>query len=559
VTTFENLGLTAPLLRAVATLGYTTPMPIQEQVIPLLLNSARDVIGLAQTGTGKTGAFGLPLLQMINPELKAPQVLILSPTRELCIQLGAELVKFAHYLQGITIATIYGGDDMQRQLLALRNGVQVIVATPGRMNDLLNKRKKIDLRGLQTVVLDEADEMLKMGFQEELDAILEQTPQSKRTLFFSATMPPEILPFANNYLKDPLKICVGSSNSGADCVEHYCYCVRSEDRFLALKRIVDANPDLYGMVFCRTRDETKEIADRLIASGYNAEALHGDLAQAQRELVINKFRLRNLQLLVTTDVAARGLDIKDISHVINYNVPEDGNSYIHRSGRTGRAGKAGISIVIINLKEQFKIRRIEAKLRKTFTFLAVPGGKEICEKQLLHLVDRLQRIDVDHQEIDKFLPAILEKLQGLDPQDLIKRFVSLEFNRFLEYYKDSTDLRIPVVPNGERPTFQPGKETPGPKRNTGKLRSGGEEGFTRFHINLGHYDNLTPRELISLINRCTRSSNITIGKIELRKDQAIFDADERFQAKLLADFQKIEFNRKKVALRIYTPTSTAGR
>jgi ATP-dependent RNA helicase DeaD len=542
--TFEEMGIETEILKGIKALGFETPMPIQEKVIPVLLETKGDLIGLAQTGTGKTAAFGLPLIQLADPDERHPQALILAPTRELCLQITGDLKNFAKYLPGLQIVAVYGGADIERQIHALKKGAQIIVATPGRMNDLLNKRKTIDLSALRTVVLDEADEMLDMGFKEELDAILDQTPPSKNTLLFSATMPTEVQDISKHYMHEPLEITVGPRNAGAEYVEHICYPVHSKDRYLALKRIVDYHPDIYGIIFCRTRMETKEVAEKLIQDGYNADALHGDLSQAQREAIMYKFRIRHLQMLVATDVAARGLDVKDISHIINYNLPDEDDLYTHRSGRTGRAGQKGVSIAIVNMKEKHRIKHIEAKLQKRFTLKPVPGGKEICEKQLLNLVDKMQTIEVDHKEIDQFLPAVYEKLEWLSREELIKHFVSLEFNRFLDYYKDAKDLNAPEEKESRRTRKKNGSSG---KRADNRVA---EKGFTRFFINLGYKDSLTPRDLIGLINRCTHKRNIEIGRIDLMKTFSFFEVEQKQTFTILSAFQGIEYNGRGVFVEI---------
>ncbi|MEA1973778.1 MAG: DEAD/DEAH box helicase, partial [Candidatus Cloacimonadota bacterium] len=470
---FEKLGVKKEILRGIQDIGFTEPMPIQEKVIPALLNESQDLIGLAQTGTGKTAAFGIPILQLVDPTLKKTQALVLSPTRELCLQITKDLRSYSKYLPDINIVPIYGGADINRQIRALNRGAHIIVATPGRMNDLLNRRKKIDLNYLNRLVLDEADEMLNMGFKEELDAIIEQTSEKKKTLLFSATMPRDVLKISKNYMHKPLEITVGNKNEGTDKVTHICYRIKERDRYAAIKRLVDYHPEIYGIVFCRTRIETKKIAEYLIKDGYNAEALHGDLSQSQRDFVMNKFRIKNLQLLVATDVAARGLDIDDLTHVLNYNLPDEPIIYTHRSGRTGRAGKKGFSVVLINMRERKKLNLIEKKINKTFEIRTIPSGKDICRNQLLDLVDRMQKIEIDHKEIDEFLPEIYEKLEWLDRKELIKRFVSLEFNRFLDYYKDASDLKKPTE-----------KDTHAKKRDKRSRRNRdprkAEPGFTRY-------------------------------------------------------------------------------
>jgi len=542
--TFETMGIIPELLKSISELEFEHPMPIQEKVIPVLLEKKEDLIGLAQTGTGKTAAFGLPLIQLADPDDTRTQVFILAPTRELCLQIANDLKNFAKYIPRLQIVAIYGGADIGRQIKALKKGAQIIVATPGRMNDLLNRRNKINLSSLQTVVLDEADEMLNMGFKEELDAILDQTPDSKNTLLFSATMPKEVLEISKNYMNNPSEITVGPRDSGAENIEHICYTVRSKDRYLALKRIMDYNPKIYGIIFCQTRIETKEIAEKLIQDGYNADALHGELSQVQREYIMHKFRIKNLQMLVATDVAARGLDVKDISHIINYNLPNENLIYTHRSGRTGRAGKKGISIAIVNLKEKHKIKEIESKLQKKFELKSIPSGKEICEKQLLNLVDKMEKVEVEHKKIDQFLPAVYEKLEWLSREELIKHFVSLEFNGFLDYYKDAEDLSAPEARDNRRKSRKKGASD---KRADNGVA---EKGFTRFFINLGYKDSLTPQDLIGLINRCTRNKNIEIGRIDLMKKFSFFEIEQEYTSVILSSFKGIEYNNRQVIVQI---------
>ena len=540
--TFEAMGIRPELVRGIRELGFENPMPIQKKVIPVLLNNKKDIIGFAQTGTGKTAAFGLPLIQLIDSRNNKTQALILSPTRELCLQIANDLKSYSKYVNDLNIVTIYGGADVASQLRALKKGAHIIVATPGRMHDLLNRRKKIDISEIQTVVLDEADEMLSMGFKEELDAILEQTPASKTTLLFSATMPREIQELSKNYQDNPVEISVGQRNSGADLVDHFCYSVHEKNRYLALKRIVDYNPNIYGIIFCRTREETKDVAEKLIQDGYNADALHGDLSQAQRETVMHKFRSKNLSLLTATDVAARGLDVKDITHIINYNLPDEAIAYIHRSGRTGRAGRKGISVAITNLKEHHKIVQIEKLLKKKFELQPVPSGKEICEKRLLNIVDKLEKIEVDHEEIDQFLPAVYEKLAGLDREDLIKHIVALEFNRFLDYYRSADELSVPF----EQENIKPKKSRKHEKTSKPRHAVVAEHGFTRFYINLGRNDQLTPPVLLGLVNKSTRQRNIDVGKIDIQRKFSFFEVDDYYTQAVLSGFINLNFNKKKV-------------
>lgn len=552
MTTFESIGITSNVLKAVKELGFENPMPIQAKVIPILFEKPRDLIGLAQTGTGKTAAFGLPIVQLANPDKKTTQAIILAPTRELCLQITGDLRNFARYIPKLQIEPVYGGADIEKQIRAIKKGAHIIVATPGRMNDLLNYKKVIDLSELETVVLDEADEMLNMGFRDELDAILEQTPDTKNVLLFSATMPKEVLEISSNYMSDPVEVTIGVQNSGSDNVEHVYYKVHAKDRYLALKRVVDYYPGMYSIIFCRTREETKEVADKLIHDGYNADALHGDLSQSQRESIMNRFRIRHLQILVATDVAARGLDVKDITHVINYNLPDDDDVYNHRSGRTGRAGQKGVSISLVSERDQRRIRFIETKIKRKFARSRIHDGLEICENQLLHMIDKLQATNTDHKALDEIMPKIHAKLEHLGKEDLIKLFVSKEFSNLLEYYRHARDLN----PSDERSRTtrtavsrtdkSQGRRTP--MLDKGKRKP--EEGFTRYSINLGYKDNLTPAELIGLINRCTRRRNIDIGKIDLMNTLSFFEVDHKSAPSILNAFKGMEYNQRQVVVQV---------
>ena len=529
---FKDLGVDEKILDSIKEIGFEHATPVQEKVIPLLLNeNIQDIIALAQTGTGKTAAFGIPIVQKTDTSVKRIQYLILSPTRELCIQIADDVSAFAKYLPNVKIVPVFGGASIERQIQSVRKGAHIISATPGRLVDLIN-RGIVNLSHVQTVVLDEADEMLNMGFREELEAILEQTPKSKNTLLFSATMPNEVRSMANKFMKNPIEITVGKKNAGAENVNHICYLVHAKERYLALKRIVDFYPEIYGIIFCRTRKETQEVSDQLIKDGYNAEALHGDLSQVQRDLVMNKFRIKHLQLLVATDVAARGLDVESLTHIINYNLPEELELYTHRSGRTGRAGRTGTSIVIANLKEKSRLHQIEKQLNKQFTFADIPGGKEICGKQLFHLIDRMEKVEVDSSQIEPFLPDIYRKLEWLEREELIKKFVSLEFNRFLDYYKNTEDLSAPQE-----------------SRLSGRRRNE-IEGFTRFFINLGRLDDLRPKELMGLISNFTGIGNIEIGEIEILKTFSFFEADSEFKDTILKSFADKNYKSRKITLEV---------
>ncbi len=528
--TFEELGISKQYVRAIEELGFETAMPVQEKVIPLVLGENQDMIVLAQTGTGKTAAYGLPLIQLIDPEINNPQVLVLCPTRELCMQIADDLNDFAKFNDDLTTLPVFGGSSIDVQIKALRKGIQIVVATPGRLLDLI-RRKAIKLNNIKTVVLDEADEMLNMGFSEDLNDILETVPPQRRALLFSATMPSEVASIARKYMKDPFEVTIGTKNSGAENIKHVYYTVHAKDKYPALKRIVDFYPAVYGIVFCRTRKETQEIADKLIQDGYNAESLHGDLSQIQRDTVMNKFRIGHIRLLVATDVAARGLDVENLTHIINYNLPEDLDSYTHRSGRTGRAGRAGTSIILINLKEKYLIKKIEKKINKAFTSSTVPSGRQICEKQLFSLVDKMEKVDIDNEEIDTYLPQIYRKLEWLDKEEIIKRFVALEFNRFLDYYKNAPDLNVPEESfRGSRGEKQGKKDWGDRGRGNDEGRpdwkernQGGDAGFVKLIINKGRQDGMYAAELMELINRNTHGKKIRLGKIELTKKAAIFE------------------------------------
>lgn len=535
MSSFEELGLKNSLVDAVQKLGFVDPMPIQQKIIPLLLQEETDdIIALAQTGTGKTAAFGLPIIQKIDTRLKKVQYLIICPTRELCLQIADDLKDYSVNEKDIIVAAVFGGSSMERQIQKIKQGAQIISATPGRLNDLIN-RKVVDLSKVKAVVLDEADEMLNMGFKEELEAILEKTPEDRNTFLFSATMPKPLLSIANKYMFNPVEITIGLRNAGAENVEHLAYFVQAKDRYLALKRIVDFHPNIYGIVFCRTRQETKEVSEKLMQDGYNADALHGDLSQPQREYVMNKFRTRNLRLLVATDVAARGLDVDDLTHIINYDLPDELEIYTHRSGRTGRAGKKGISIAIAHLKEKHKLNQIEKQLNKKFSVLPIPGGRDICEKQLFHLIDRVEKVEIDHTQIESFLPQIYNKLEWMDRNELIQRFVSVEFNRFLDYYRNLPDISSPA----DGKSFS--------KEGT---RSSRRKNYTRYFINLGTTDGLKPAQLIGMINDFTGIRNIDIGEIDIMKNFSFFEADVNYQSEVIEGFKGQRLKKREISVEV---------
>ena len=526
--TFRELNLKDDILSAIEELGYEQPMPVQEKVIPFMLEQTADLVALAQTGTGKTAAFGLPVLNMIDPTRKQVQALVLSPTRELCIQIANDLKGYSKNMRGMRIVPVYGGEDVRTQLRQLDTAPQIIVATPGRLIDLI-ERGKIELGAIDFLVLDEADEMLNMGFKEDIETILERTPATRRTMLFSATMPKEIANIAKRYMKNFEEITVGTKNSGAENVEHIYYVSQAKQRYLVLKRIVDLNPDIYGIVFCRTRQETKEVAEHLMRDGYNADALHGDLSQAQRDTVMQKFRIRNIQLLVATDVAARGLDVSDLTHVINYNLPDDVEIYTHRSGRTGRANKKGVAVSIIHSKERFKIKDIERMLRKTFEQQQIPNGLEVCKKQLFFMIDRMQNVEVSEEQIATYIPQIMKQLEDLSKEEILKRFVSLEFNRFLSYYKDTEDLNYHehVRERGER-SDRPERGVRAdrgerPERGERAERGSKTGNKVRLKMNVGEKEGIDPKRFLGIINDVTGDKSISIGSIEVTNKFTFFD------------------------------------
>lgn len=533
--TFEELGVSPEIRKAIEELGYENPMPVQEEVIPYLLGNGNDVVALAQTGTGKTAAFGLPLIQKIDVKNCVPQALVLCPTRELCLQIAGDLTDYSKYITDLKILPVYGGSSIDSQIRSLKRGVHIIVATPGRLIDLM-ERKVAQLATIRDVVMDEADEMLNMGFTESINAILENIPQDRNTLMFSATMSPEIARIAKTYLHEAKEITIGTKNEGSKNVNHVAYIVHAKDKYLALKRVVDFYPQIYGIVFCRTRKETQEIADKLIQDGYNADSLHGELSQAQRDLVMQKFRQRHLQLLVATDVAARGLDVNDLTHVINYGLPDDTESYTHRSGRTGRAGKTGISIAIINLREKGRMKDIERIIKKKFEVSVLPSGKEICQQQLIKVIDDIEKVKVDEEEIETFLPGIYRKLDWLDKEDLIKRVVSLEFNRFLDYYKNAPEIEQPKANEKKSEAKESGK---GDKEKVGRKA---EKGYIRLFLNLGKTDGFYTNQIIDLVNRNLRKERIQIGRIDLMQNFSFFEVIQEQAPQVIKALNKVVLN-----------------
>lgn len=544
--TFEELGVSPEIRKAIEEMGYESPMPVQEEVIPYLLGNGNDVVALAQTGTGKTAAFGLPLIQKIDVKQRVPQALILCPTRELCLQIAGDLTDYSKYITDLKILPVYGGSSIESQIRSLKQGVHIIVATPGRLIDLM-ERKVAHLETIKDVVMDEADEMLNMGFTDSINAILEKVPQDRNTLMFSATMSPDIARIAKTYLHDAKEITIGTKNEGSKNVNHIAYIVHAKDKYAALKRVVDFYPQIYGIIFCRTRKETQEIADKLIQDGYNADSLHGELSQAQRDLVMQKFRQRHLQLLVATDVAARGLDVNDLTHVINYGLPDDTESYTHRSGRTGRAGKTGISIAIVNLREKGRMREIERIINKKFTIGSLPSGKEICEQQLIKVIDDIEKVKVNEEEIESFLPGVYRKLEWLSKEDLVKRVVSMEFNRFLEYYKNASEIEEPKAGGDKRGDSKDRKSRGSDRQKTARKA---EEGYERLFLNMGKTDGFYANQIIELINRNLKKERIQIGRIDLMHNFSFFEVAEEQAPMVIKALNKASVNGRKVSVEV---------
>ncbi len=542
MSTFLELGLKEPINKALTDLGYEKPTVIQEKAIPQIITSLDDLKAFAQTGTGKTAAFSLPILQLADENNKNTQAIILSPTRELAVQIGNNIKEFSKYIPNIKVVTVYGGANIEEQIRGLKKGAQIVVGTPGRTVDLINRRA-LKLGNIEWLVLDEADEMLNMGFKDELDKVLEATPETKQTLLFSATFPREVEAIAKNYMTKPVEISSGQKNTGSDNVSHEYYLVSERTRYPALKRIADLNPDIYAIIFCRTRRETQEVADHLIKDGYNADSLHGELSQAQRDSVMGKFRTKNIQILVATDVAARGLDVNNLTHVINHKLPDQIENYTHRSGRTGRAGNTGISIALVSNKEKGRIGAIERIIKKKFFQSKVPSGKEICQNQLMHLIDKVKGIEVKESEIENFLPSIYKKLEGLSREELIQKFVSLEFNSFLSYYENAQDLNDLSSKDNRR---------------NGR---GTNENMTRFFINIGRKDSLNPAKLIGLINDQDITPNIEIGAIDILDTFSFFEIDKKFQEQTLSCFAKNqpEFSGRGVNIEITKKERGGGR
>jgi len=538
---FINLGIRHDIVNAITELGFENPTPIQEQSIPVLLTGSNDFVGLAQTGTGKTAAFGLPLLELLDFEENFPQALVLCPTRELCLQITNDIKNYAKKMSNVHVVAVYGGASISDQLRQIKRGVQIVVATPGRMLDIIN-RNAIDFSRVKYVVLDEADEMLNMGFQEDIDNILSTTPDEKKTWLFSATMPAEVRRIAKKYMTDPYELTMGTKNTGNENIEHEYYVVRARDKYAAFKRIVDFNPDIFGIVFCRTKIETQDIAEALIKDGYNADSLHGDLSQQQRDKVMKRYRERSLQLLIATDVAARGIDVNDVTHVINYSLPDEIENYTHRSGRTARAGKTGVSIAIINAKELGKIRQIERVIGKKFNKAEIPTGFDVCEKQLFSIVHKIHNVEVNEQQIEQYLPRIMEEFKDMSKEDFIKRFASIEFNIFLDYYKNAPDLNAPAD-EGRRFEQRDGERGSYP-------RGGGKSEYTRLFINLGSVDEFSRGDLLGYICNQSKISGRVIGKIDVKGVYSFFEVPHAEVDKVTTGFNGAEFKGRPVRIEI---------
>jgi ATP-dependent RNA helicase DeaD len=532
--TFEKLGLSEGLLKSVAQLGFEVPTPIQEKAIPMLLKGNRDFVGLAQTGTGKTAAFGLPLLELTSDEEQLPQSLVLAPTRELCLQIVSDLENFSEHFKNFNIVAVYGGASISDQIRKIKRGAHIVVATPGRLLDMID-RKAVNLSEVKYVVLDEADEMLNMGFKEDLDKILSFTPETKKTWLFSATMPSAVRSIMKNYMENPEELTMGEQNKGNVNIEHFYCVIHERDKYLALKRILDFNPEIFSLIFCRTRIDTQRFAEMLMKDGYNADSLHGDLTQQQRDNVMKKFRARGIQILVATDVAARGIDVENISHVIHLNIPDEMEFYTHRSGRTARAGKKGVSIALVSNREIGKVRQIEKSLKAPFTKMKIPTGPEVCQKQLLAFTHKMREVSVKEDEIAEFLPAVYNELKDLTKDELIKRFASIEFNRFLDYYRNAPDLN------------SDSKESSSDRYVTG----------TRFFINLGKMDGLDKSALLELLDEYSGVGGKFVGKIDLKGAYSFFEIEKEKADDILKGFTNVEFDGRQVRVEV-TGKDTPG-
>ncbi len=541
--TFSELGLRSEILKAVEDLGFSEPTPIQKEAIPQIISGEIDLVGLAQTGTGKTAAFGLPLLNLIDDSISITQGIVICPTRELCIQITNDLKNYSKYMRNINVVAVYGGASIQNQERDIKRGAQIIVATPGRMIDLINRRV-IKLGEVRFVVLDEADEMLNMGFQEDIDDILSYTPKEKHVWLFSATMPKEVAQISRKYLNNPVELTMGKKNMSAENITHKYFAVKERDRYVALKRIIDFYPEIFGLIFCRTKRETQDIAEKLIKDGYNCESLHGDLSQAQRDMVMKKFRERTIQILCATDVAARGIDVNDITHVINYNLPDDVENYTHRSGRTARAGKKGYSLVLINTRETGRIRDIERMINNKFEVGRIPGGEEICDKQLMALLDKISNAPVNEKEIAPYLSSAMEKLESLTKEDVIKKFISTEFNRFLEYYRGAGDLNADARVTSNRESYESGG------KQQGRRHEDADGEYQRFFLNIGASAGINKGALLRKICDLGNVSSNEVGRIDMKDEFSFIEVKTDVAKGIFDSFKDQEWEGKRLRIEI---------
>jgi len=550
---FKEFGLKSEVLKSLEEIGFEVPTPIQQESIPHLMGEISDFVGLAQTGTGKTATFGLPLVSKVNVGEKLPQALIICPTRELCLQITKDIENYAKYLK-LNIISVYGGSDIRRQITDIKKGVSIIIATPGRLVDLIN-RKAVSLSNIEWVVLDEADEMLNMGFKEDIDSILDKTPDFKNVWLFSATMPKDVAKIAQKYMENPLEVSIGYKNQTNENIEHIYFTLSERDRYDVLKRIIDFNPAIYGVIFCRTRRETAKVAEKLGKEGYCAEALHGDLSQNQRDNVMRRFRDKTLQILVATDVAARGIDVVDITHVINYNLPDEIENYTHRSGRTARAGKKGQSIVLVTSREVFKIQKIESKIRANFTKGVIPGAKEICDIQLKKIVDKIIATEVKEDDIEDFIPTIMDSFESFSKEEIIKKFISNEFNQLIDYYQNARDLNLNVNSNSDR-NRRDRKQTNRGRRDREFRRS--DDNKTRFFVNLGRKDGLNPGGLLRIVCDSSKLDSSRVGRIDILSSFSFFEADNDLVSKILKEVNGAQYEGHKVSVEV-TKDRAGGR
>lgn len=544
--TFESLGIEEGLLQSITALGFTEPTPIQEKAIPVLLQGTRDFIGLAQTGTGKTAAFGLPLLQLIEKGSKLPQALVICPTRELCMQITRDLQTFKPKKESLSVIAVYGGTPITTQIRELKRGCQIVVATPGRLIDLI-ERKAIQLEKIHYVVLDEADEMLNMGFKDDIEFILQNTPERESTWLFSATMPAAIKQVSKKYMDKPFEITIGKANSGSSMIDHQYYSTQHVNRYETLKRIIDFNPGIYGIIFTRTKADAQSITESLIREGYDIEALHGDLTQVQRDKVMARFREKNLQLLIATDVAARGIDVKDISHVINYELPDDTEVYTHRSGRTGRAGKSGISISIVTPRELYRLKQIEKLVKTEFHKMDIPSGKDVCRKQFFHFIDKMLKVDISHGEYETYLPVLREKFADIDKEQILQKVAALEFDRFLKYYENSADLNM-RGDDRRSPRADAGRST---RTDTQGRKFGGNApsgNYTRIFVNLGTKDGLYKASFLQFILDMSELRKDVLGRIDMKEMNSWVEVDAQSANKMIKAIDGKNFRGRKIRM-----------